>query len=284
MITAISQMEERNQLIVHVLQELCRQGRRILLLSSRKQHLHRIKEMLDEARIRNPVTGLPVTYGFYYGKQGMNRQTHKALLAESAKSDIVLGIDIIAKEGLDIPDRNTLVWSTPPGVEIEQPAGRILRKYHKDINPMIVDIVDHTGNFPNHSSTRNKWFAEEDYIIHDLTVELLKNPDLWRPHVTDYLHKMKMEPMLKRKKARIEKEQEEAEVGPDLSLCVLNNEEGEAPAMPVKAKVKVKSPKPLNSKDPITSKPLTDKLCYLAYAAPAQQEQQKTPDNSMCLI
>jgi superfamily II DNA or RNA helicase len=288
MITAISQIEERNKLIIHVLSELCRQGRRILLLSSRKQHLHKIKEMLDEANIRNPVTGAAITYGFYYGKQGMNRQTHKALLAESAKSDIVLGIDIIAKEGLDIPDRNTLVWSTPPGVEIEQPAGRILRKYHKDINPMIIDIVDNTGNFPNHSRERNKWFTEEDYIIHDHTVELLDSPDLWKATVTDYLHKMKMTTMLKRRKAKIEKDQEEATVGPDLSQCVLNNEDGEAdhhdskPAPELKLKLKLKSK--INS--PVPAPVPDNKLCYLAWSANLTEPASviNKIDTSVCLV
>jgi superfamily II DNA or RNA helicase len=289
MVTAISQIEERNQLIVFVLSELCRQGRRILLLSSRKQHLHRIKEMLDEAKIRNPVTGALVTYGFYYGKQGMNRQTHKALLAESAKSDIVLGIDIIAKEGLDIPDRNTLVWSTPPGVEIEQPAGRILRKYHKDINPMIIDIADNTGNFPNHSRERNKWFTEEDYIIHDHTVELLGSPDMWQAPVADYIHKMRMEPMLKRRKAKIETEQEEALVGPDLTQCVLNDlnglsesEKSKESDLPVKEKAKLKLK--LNSSQ---TKGPNNKLCYLAYAAPktdSEPEPSNEPNTRVCLI
>jgi superfamily II DNA or RNA helicase len=290
MVTAISQMEERNKLIIHVLAELSRQGRRILLLSSRKQHLHRIKEMLDEARILHPVTGQPITYGFYYGKQGMNRQTHKALLAESAKSDIVLGIDIIAKEGLDIPDRNTLVWSTPPGVEIEQPAGRILRKYHKDINPMIIDIVDHTGNFVNHSSSRDKWFTEEDYIIHDHTVELLNCPDVWKPHVADYIHKMKMTPLLKRRKAKIEQEKEEAEKGPDMEQCFLNGEEGEAPPPPpppppVKTTSKPK-PKTVVKKSASgqAAAPGND-LCYLSYTAAAKQDnKEEAPDVTRCLI
>ena len=296
MVTAVSQMEERNQLIIHVLGELCRQGRRILLLSSRKQHLHRIKEMLDEAKILHPVTGNPITYGFYYGKQGMNRQTHKALLAESAKSDIVLGIDIIAKEGLDIPDRNTLVWSTPPGVEIEQPAGRILRKYHKDINPMIIDIVDHTGNFVNHSSARDKWFTEEDYIIHNHTVELLNCPDMWKSHVADYIHKMKMTPLLKRKKSKIEKEKEEAEKGPDLTQCFLNNENGDAPVqvqvqvqVQVPLKKKVATPRAASGARAASAAP-TNNLCYLPYTAVTRDSSAKDkpiakePDVNKCLL
>ena len=279
MITAISLMDERNRLIVHVLTELCRQGRRILLLSSRKQHLHTIKDMLNEAKIKNPSTGKPITCGLYYGKQGMNRIAHKALLAESAKSDIVLGIDIIAKEGLDIPDRNTLVFSTPAGISIEQPAGRILRKYHKDVNPMIIDIVDHTGNFTNHSKLRDKWYLEEDYVIHDHTVELTDNPkfaDIWGDHVSDYIHKMKMETKIKRKKAKQEIEAEDEARGPDLNMCLLSD------ADDALAEIKV----PLKQQTCPQRQDLTLNAHQRALNAhqPALNAHQRAPNNKLCYL
>jgi superfamily II DNA or RNA helicase len=222
----------------------------------------------------------------------MNRQTHKALLSESAKSDIVLGIDIIAKEGLDIPDRNTLVWSTPPGIEIEQPAGRILRKYHKDINPMIIDIVDHTGNFPNHSRERDKWFIEEDYIIHDHTVELFDDVNLWKDHVTDYLHKMKMATLVRRKKAKIEQDKEDEAKGPDMTQCFLIQ-----PDDPVKVKGEGKSQGKSQGKSKGKSQSQgksqgqsletpNQAFCYLAYASksPEEEKAKTVPDISSCLI
>jgi hypothetical protein len=225
----------------------------------------------------------------------MNRQTHKALLSESAKSDIVLGIDIIAKEGLDIPDRNTLVWSTPPGIEIEQPAGRILRKYHKDINPMIIDIVDHTGNFPNHSRERDKWFTEEDYIIHDHTVELFDDVNLWKDHVTDYLHKMKMATLVRRKKAKIEQDKEDAAKGPDMSQCFLIQPDDPVkggPALPLnplanedgQVKVKVKGQVKVKGKE--SSATPNQAFCYLAYSckSPDEAKAKTVPDISSCLI
>jgi len=138
MTTAIAKLPERNLLIIFCIRHLIQQGRKILLLSSRREHLTTIKEMLDAERIKHSSTGALITYGFYYGKKGMSRQTHRALLAESAKCDVVLGIDTIAKEGLDIPDLNTLIFATPAGIEVEQPVGRILRKFHKDLNPMII--------------------------------------------------------------------------------------------------------------------------------------------------
>ena len=237
--------------------------------------MHVLKEMLDTARILHPDTGKPITYGFYYGKQGMNRQTHKALLAESAKSDIVLGIDIIAKEGLDIPDRNTLVWSTPPGVEIEQPAGRILRKYHKDINPMIIDIVDNTGNFPNHSRERDKWFTDEDYVIHDHTVELL-GPQNWEEHLTEYIHKMKMTTMVKKRKTPVKVKEI------DLTECHLTMA-GDAPKPKPKPVIKKTSSSHSNAPAPV--KAPDNNLCYLGFTCKSSDDERSNgPDTGKCLI
>jgi superfamily II DNA or RNA helicase len=172
MTTSISNMDSRNSVIVYIIRQLISQGRKILLLSSRKRQLHTISDLLDEAGIKHPMTGHYITYGFYYGKTGMSRVAHKALLVESAKCDVVLGIDVIAKEGLDIPDRNTLIFATPPGTEVEQPVGRILRRFHKDINPMVIDLVDNTGNYMRHSKTRDAWYADEGYVIQSHTCNL----------------------------------------------------------------------------------------------------------------
>lgn len=273
MTTELAKMHERNLLIIEVLKELTRQGRKILLLSARKQHLHDIKDLLDLKALINHKTGEKITYGLYYGKQGMNRATHKALLRESAKSDIVLGIEIIAKEGLDIPDRNTLVWATPPGTDIEQPVGRILRKYHKDINPMVIDIVDNTGNFKKHSSERDKWFLEEDYIIHDHTIEMdLKEEEIttdtvfpWLPELSEYINKMMM--VCKAKKSKQTIKQEESEKGPDNLVCLVNDEDGEElKPDPVKKPVKklvFAKPKPFPKEG------IKNDICYLGYSSPA---------------
>ena len=190
MTTAISGFEERNVLIIHMIRDLIAQGRKILLLSSRIPHLYRLKELLDEAAIKHPCTGKYATYGFYHGKRGMSKKNHKALLAKSSKCDVVMGIDMIAKEGLDIPDLNTLIFATPSGMDVEQPVGRILRKFHTDINPLVIDLVDNTGNYVNHSRERVKWYKEEEYIIHEGRAELNGDPNMWKEDITDYLQKV----------------------------------------------------------------------------------------------
>jgi hypothetical protein len=50
--------------------------------------------------------------------------------------------------------------------------GRILRKFHKKINPLVVDFVDHCGNFQNHGKIRKKYYEEEDYTVEDLDLPL----------------------------------------------------------------------------------------------------------------
>jgi superfamily II DNA or RNA helicase len=186
MTTAISKLSERNALIVFCIRHLIQQGRKILLLSSRREHLTVMKEMLDAEGIKYPYTGQPVTYGFYYGKKGMTRQAHRALLSKSAKCDVVLGIDAIAKEGLDIPDLNTLIFATPSGMEVEQPVGRILRRFHEELNPMVIDLVDHTGNYVKHSKERDTWYQEEGYVIQNRTVSL--DDASWTEMVQGYIH------------------------------------------------------------------------------------------------
>ena len=236
MTTNISKFAARNDLIILLIRESMAQGRKILLLSSRKEHLHDIKKRLDESAIRT-VEGVPLTSGFYYGKSGMNRTEHKRILAESAKCDVVLGIDVIAKEGLDIPDLNTLIFATPAGMEIEQPVGRILRKYHKHLNPIVFDLVDNTGNYVKHSSERDKWYTEEGYIINELKVEL--DIGNYTDKIRNFIHnKQKPQPV---KKKIIATEIE-------FSECVLDKEDD----IPDNLASKPVTPKPVK---PVTPKP-----------------------------
>lgn len=181
MATALSQFPSRTKMLVYILKLLAAQGRTTLVLSSRREHLNDIKRLLDEEKVKMP-DGRLATYGFYYGKQGSNKEQHKKMLEATAKCDIVLGTDAIAKEGLDIPSLNTLVFATPPGVDVEQAVGRILRKYHEKIYPMVVDIVDKTGNFGSHSNERNKWYKDEDYDVQSIKLQIYDDEAMNKYH------------------------------------------------------------------------------------------------------
>jgi superfamily II DNA or RNA helicase len=260
--TAISKLPERNVLIIFCIRHLIQQGRKILLLSSRRELLYNMKEMLDAEGIKHPTTGKYITYGFYYGKKGMNKKAHRALLAESAKCDVVLGIDTIAKEGLDIPDLNTLIFATPSGMDVEQPVGRILRKFHKDINPMVIDLVDNTGNYIKHSKERDKWYKEENYVVQDRTIEL-QGDDAWTEIVQGYIHTKNPPPQ------KTDIEPEAIAVEPGLDECFLLSG-GEAKT---KAKAKIRKKKTrVQSRAPKTRTEPSSGMCLLPATRPRQRK------------
>lgn len=268
MITAVSKLEERNELILYLLGIAVSQGRKTLLLSSRKDHLHKLKDLVTEAKFRRPDGGI-ATAGLYYGKTGMTPDVHKKMLKESAACDVVLGIDVIAKEGLDIPDLNTLIFATPPGMDVEQPVGRILRKYHKDINPYVVDLVDNTGNFKRHFKEREDWYNEEDYLVQEREVELLGDSSLWKERVCDYMNR-KIVQVVKKRVTKADLEAAEREAVPDFSNLLLAAEDDVLSHQPTP------QPKPKVSITITKKQEPRKKLCLLP-DAPVPKEPKAAP-------
>lgn len=171
MLKQICDFEIRNKLILEIIKNLAKDHRRkILILSDRREHIEYFcHTLLPAASIRNDL-GKFVTYGLYYGKSsGTRKQDHKKMLETTGKCDLVLGTCAMASEALDIPSLNTLIMATPMK-DVEQASGRILRKFHKDLNPLIIDLVDDFGNFKTTwAKERVKYFSGENYQI-----ELLK--------------------------------------------------------------------------------------------------------------
>jgi superfamily II DNA or RNA helicase len=181
MITNLSKYFARTHLIIETIRVLMKQDRKILLLSGRREHLEDIYTELSKSNIKT-IHGKAVTFGYYRGNQGDNKKTHKKILTESAKCDVVLGTYSIASEGLDIPDLNTEIMATP-SADIEQSVGRILRKFHTKVNPIVIDLVDQCGNFPKQSTTRAAFYKEENYEIHDLKIPLGHSPQELDPFI-----------------------------------------------------------------------------------------------------
>lgn len=99
------------------------------------------------------------------------------------------GILVHNSEGLDIPDLNTEIMATPM-TDVEQSVGRILRKFHNKLNPIVVDLVDSCGNFTKQASVRAKFYREEDYEIQDLRIPLgleIRDLQTFLPEITQYL-------------------------------------------------------------------------------------------------
>ena len=121
--------EPRNAWLVKEMVRACGSGRKIFILSDRRNHLEVLKRMFDKA------CGGVYSSGFYMG--GMKQ----ADLAISAAADAIFGTFSMASEGLNIPAMDTLFLTTPHS-DVEQPTGRILRNHDGKKTPVVVDVVD----------------------------------------------------------------------------------------------------------------------------------------------
>lgn len=144
LLTQIVDCEERNEVIDQLLADLVKEPkRRILVLSERKSHLERIEKGLPKG----------TTFGYYIG--GMKEEVRE----EGARNaQVLLGTYAMASEAMNIKTLNTMIMASPRK-KIEQSTGRILRtrKDEREVEPLIVDIVD------SHDVYQSQWGKRKAY-------------------------------------------------------------------------------------------------------------------------
>jgi superfamily II DNA or RNA helicase len=125
----LAEYEPRTKVICDALEPALREGRKLLILSDRRDHLKAFETML-RARGFDSI-------GYYVG--GMKA----AARDESATNNIILGTFTLAAEGMNIRDLNTIALVTPKS-RIEQAIGRIfrLKKEERTFQPLIFDVID----------------------------------------------------------------------------------------------------------------------------------------------
>ena len=145
-ITGITEISDRDDFILNILNECYSSDRKILLLTDRKAHCDRLKGKLSEYSV-----------GIYYG--GMKREE----LLKSNQCKIILATFQMASEGYDNPDLDTLILASPKG-NVEQAVGRILRKKNK--NPaLVIDINDCISIFNNWNKKRHSFYSSKKFNI-----------------------------------------------------------------------------------------------------------------------
>jgi superfamily II DNA or RNA helicase len=133
-VTFLVRHEARNRMIVRMLRKAVEKGRKVLLLSDRKEHVETLREMFKQECAEHK---LEVSTDFYVG--GMDLQARK----QAEKMQVLFATYQMAGEGLDIPALDTLFMVTPRGPDmIEQFVGRILRTMDEKMEPVLVDFVD----------------------------------------------------------------------------------------------------------------------------------------------
>ena len=137
-------------------------GRKILILSDRREYLDQTMRYLNET-IHSEVAGL------YVG--GMSPKE----LRTSQNKDIILGTFSMASEGMDIPKLNTIVLSSPKS-DVVQSVGRILREKAdvRKFHPLVIDIKDihpNLGFFQKQCDKRVAYYKRENHDISLISVE-----------------------------------------------------------------------------------------------------------------
>ena len=147
MITELTEMSDRNRMLMSTIRNAANGSRHVLVLSDRRFHCEYLHERFKEQS------------GLYMG--GMK----EAELVESSKKEIIFATFSQAHEGLDIPSLDTVILATPKS-DIVQSIGRIMRETKgKKNNPRIYDIVDQWSVFFAMYNKRLKVYKQGGFKI-----------------------------------------------------------------------------------------------------------------------
>jgi superfamily II DNA or RNA helicase len=159
LITVLSKIGSRNDKIVDNILKAVKSGRRVLVLSERLKHLDTLKAAVEFLWDESPSK---LQIGRYVG--GMK----DAEIEHSQTCNLLFGTVQYAKEGLDDPSLDTLMLTTPKS-DVEQAAGRILRRDEDKKPPFIIDFVDDkTGPCIGFYKRRRKQYEQLGFTVKEL--------------------------------------------------------------------------------------------------------------------
>ncbi len=138
LINSICVDSTRTKQVARVIADICGlDNARVLVLSERVHHLHKITEALSY------FDDTP-TYKFIYGNCNKAYRDEAIMELKAGKVQVLLATYQLAKEGLDIPELTHLVMASPnkTDVTITQSAGRVARACTGKKKGVIIDFVD----------------------------------------------------------------------------------------------------------------------------------------------
>ena len=148
----IAECLKRSKFLLSFLPRLISEGRYILLLSCRREHIFQMEKMINDMAIPECSVGL------YLG--GMKQED----LDNSATKRVIIATFNMAEEAFDCKSLNTLIYMTPHN-NIEQAVGRILReeKKKRKMIPLIIDLQDTFSSFNKWNKVREKYYKSKGY-------------------------------------------------------------------------------------------------------------------------
>ena len=156
LVTLISQDTRRNVWLAGEIRKAGQAGRKVLVLSDRIEHLETLKKMLAKQ-----APGLTASM-YVGGLTGAERD-------RASGADVLFGTVQYAKEGLDLPELDTLYLVTPH-TDVEQMVGRILRKCHTKKAPLVVDVADSMPITRAFANKRVSFYMEQGFEVRRLRV------------------------------------------------------------------------------------------------------------------
>lgn len=166
MLSELINMPKRNKLIVEMIKHFINiENRKILLLTDRRNHVNQLKNMLDKD------LSVTFTYGLFVGSMKI------ADLEKSKSCQLILATYKAFSEGVSEASLNTLMLVSPKKFighlqktkkigakkdsgQLNQIVGRIFRKTHTELNPMIIDFQDDFSIYRNQSKQRNIFYKQ----------------------------------------------------------------------------------------------------------------------------
>lgn len=150
--TALSQDEERNNLILKLLRD-CKNNY-TLVLADRVKQLYYLQEKLGYGNVIDGKT-----------KKDIREKAIEEV--RTGKQKVLFATYGLAKEGLDIPRLDRLILASPhrDKATVIQAVGRIERKFENKEKPICYDLVDPIQYFKNMYSNRKSYYRKNNNEI-----------------------------------------------------------------------------------------------------------------------
>lgn len=218
MLSELIEMSKRNQLIIEIIKDIINKdtGRKILVLSDRRNHIMELKHLLDQETDKQKIS---FTYGLFLG--GMKQKE----LDKGRSCQIILATFQAFGEGVSEKDLDTLILTTPKKFvghlknitknesgKLEQIVGRVFRKEHTERNPIIVDLNDNFSLYKTQSNSRKAFYKQHFHnaIIEEQSIILDEINESNKENIIS---------LLKSKKLKLEKKDAKSSV---LNYCILD--------------------------------------------------------------
>jgi len=178
LIQNIIEDEDRNDLLMRLLKAAVKDGRRVIMVSDRINHLKLLMDRSLEMFPNKKIVRFFNAKSLTKKEKRMGIKQEKVIpptREEMISADIIFGSYKKIKDGENIPQIDTLIFCTPvsSAVTVEQIKGRIEREYKGKQFPLVIDIID------NGSSLTEGMYNKRKSLYNSFNMEYIDLSKKW---------------------------------------------------------------------------------------------------------